>query len=176
MPRMLHRARRRPAVQLSVEPLEERALPSAWHFDFGTTTSPAAPGYTGVAVQAYGPALGYGWQSTRGVTAVDRGTSDPLARDFHQAHEGVFQADVANDFNGTAPGAGWVTNPWDWAGGGPLSATASGGVLTLTGGQLRSAQPFSGAGVEGFVSFAGAPGQCFGLASDAGSAAGNYWA
>jgi PKD repeat protein len=264
MPRTPLRARRRPrrAVQLSVEPLEERALPSAWHFDFGTTTSPAAPGYTAVAVQPYDPALGYGWQSVSGVTAVDRGTSDPLARDFHQAHEAVFQADVANgayavtlhlgdpaaggtatdvsaeggflalapaasagealtatllaqvtdgrldlrldatgtagaqfalsgldvvpadaaappfdaDFNGTAPGAGWVTNPWDWAGGGALSATAGGGVLTLSGGQMRSAQPFSGAGVEGLVAFAAAPGQCFGLASDAGSAAGNYWA
>jgi PKD repeat protein len=264
MPRMPLRTRRRPgpAVQLSVEPLEERALLSAWHLEFGTPTSPVAPGYTGVLVQPYDPTLGYGWQSVAGIAAVDRGTSSPLTRAFHQAHEATFEADVANGtyavtlhlgdvlasrmstdlsaeggflalapptaagetitanlivqvadgqldlrlnatdaagsqfalsaldivpadpsappfdthFNGTAPGGGWVTNSWDWAGGGALSATTSGGVLTLGGGQLRSAQPFSGAGVEGLVSFAAAPGQCFGMDTDAASAAGNYWA
>src|SRR5205814_3414690 len=80
------------------------------------------------------------------------------------------------DFNGTAPGAGWVTSPWDWAGGGPLSATVNGGVLTLAGGDMRSTRTFNDASVEGLVSFAGAPGQDFGMASNVGGASGNYWA
>jgi hypothetical protein len=98
------------------------------------------------------------------LSALDIVPADPSAPPFD------------THFNGTAPGGGWVTNSWDWAGGGPLSASVSAGVLTLGGGQLRSAQPFSGASVEGVVSFAGAPGQCFGMATDVGSAAGNYWA
>jgi fibronectin type 3 domain-containing protein len=98
MLRLPLRTRRRSdaAVKLHVEPLEERALLSAWHFAFGTSTSPVAPGYTGALVQPYDPTLGYGWQSVAGVTAVDRGTPGPLTRAFHQAHDGTFQADVAN--------------------------------------------------------------------------------
>ena len=81
MPRLPLRTRRRSAsaIKLYVELLEERALLSAWHFDFGTPTSPVASGYIGVPVQLYDPTLGYGWQSTTGITAVDRGTSNPLA-------------------------------------------------------------------------------------------------
>ena len=50
MPRLPLRTRGRSdlAVKLHVEPLEERALLSAWHFAFGTPTSPVAPGYTGM--------------------------------------------------------------------------------------------------------------------------------
>src|SRR5206468_5245513 len=79
-----------------LEALEVRALPSVWHFDFGTASSPAASGYTNVPVQLYNPTSGYGWQSAAGITAIDRGGSDPLTRDFHQAHDGTFQADVTN--------------------------------------------------------------------------------
>src|SRR5881275_2949922 len=98
MPRLPLRTRRRSAsaIKLYVELLEERALLSAWHFDFDTATSPVPPGYTDVPVLLYNPTLGYGWQSVTAITAVDRGTSDPLTRDFHQAHDGTFQAGVAN--------------------------------------------------------------------------------
>src|SRR4029079_2333809 len=98
MPRLPLRARRRSDVRFKpyVEPLEERALPSGWHFDFDSLTSPPAAGYTDVPVLLYNPALGYGWQSVTGISAVDDGTSDPLTRDFHQAHEATFQANVSN--------------------------------------------------------------------------------
>src|SRR5207245_2227370 len=98
MPRPTLRTRRRPdsTVKLHVEALEDRALLSAWHFDFGTPTSPAAAGYTAVPVVLYDANVGYGWQSVTGITAVNCGTSDPLTRDFHQAHDGTFQANVEN--------------------------------------------------------------------------------
>lgn len=264
MPRWPRRTRRgcHSTFTLDLEALEERAQPSVWHFDFGTATSAVASGYTSVPVLTYNPASGYGWQSATGITAIDRGTSDPLTRDFHQAHDGTFQADVTNgtyevtvrlgdaganrtgvdlsaegaplaltpstasgeaisakllvqvadgwldlqfnstgtagsqfaltgldivpadtsallidtDFNGTASGAGWVTSPWDWAGGGALSAAVNGGVLTLAGGQLRSTQTFSAASAEGRIDFAAAAGATFGMASNVGGTAGNYWA
>src|SRR5205809_13698 len=98
MPRLRHRTRGRCSFAFKpyVEALEERALLSAWHFDFGTPTSVAAAGYTAVPAVLYDPTVGYGWQSVTGVTAVDRGTLDPLTRDFHQAHDGTFQANVDN--------------------------------------------------------------------------------
>src|SRR5438132_848807 len=150
MPRPTLRTRRRPdsTVKLHVEALEDRALLSAWHFDFGTPTSPAAAGYTAVPVVLYDANVGYGWQSVTGIT----------------------------DFNGTSVGAGWVTSSWDWAGGGALSASVNGGILTLAGGQMRSSQTLSNASVDGRVSFAGAPWQQFGMATNIGDASGNYWA
>src|SRR5437867_5065935 len=98
MPRLPLRTRRRSGstFALYLEPLEERALLSAWHFDFGTAASPMASGYTNVPVQLYNPTSGYGWQSATGITAIDRGASDPLTSDFHQAHDRTFQADVTN--------------------------------------------------------------------------------
>src|SRR3954451_4964551 len=98
MPRLPLRTRRhcdfpfKPYVEL----LEERALPSGWHFDFGTGTSPVAPGYTDGPAIPYDSTIGYGWQTVSGITAVDRGMSDSVSRDFHQAHDGTFQANVAN--------------------------------------------------------------------------------
>ena len=87
MPRLPLRTRRRPgaAFKLSVEPLEERALPTAWHFDFGTDTSPAAPGSTNVPVLVYNPALGRqtgargSGRVTRSLRRERRRTASPAA-------------------------------------------------------------------------------------------------
>ncbi len=81
--------------------LEGRDLPSTvWtpplHFDFGTTQSPVAAGYTGVSTTSYGNHLGYGWQSLSGLVARDRGTSDPLTRDMVLGPSGTFLVNVPN--------------------------------------------------------------------------------
>ncbi len=56
---------------------------NARNFDFGTSTSPVAPGYVQVTeATAYVPGA-YGWTTASNATSVDRGLpSDPLRRDF----------------------------------------------------------------------------------------------
>ena len=73
---------------LEVSPMPQR------RFDLGTPTSPLAPGYTRVTpASAYRPAIGYGW--TAGTLAArDRGTADPLRRDFVFARHATFVVDV----------------------------------------------------------------------------------
>jgi len=67
------------------------------HFDFGTPTSPVVSGYTQVtAATAYSTAPGYGWQSTSGLHDADRGTSNPLMRDFVYGSSGTFLVDLPN--------------------------------------------------------------------------------
>jgi PKD repeat protein len=63
--------------------------------DFGTATSPVAPGYTGVALVGYTAARGYGWQSIAGIYALDRGAADPLTRDMHVGASGTFLINLA---------------------------------------------------------------------------------
>src|SRR5207248_2984662 len=71
------------------------ALPSL-HFDFGTTSSPVAAGYTQVAnTTTYSAGRGYGWQSGT-IQAVDRGTGSDLTRDLDFTPAGTFAADVPN--------------------------------------------------------------------------------
>lgn len=82
--------------KLQVSELEPRLLLSGTHFDFGTPTSPVASGYVGVPVVAYTSTMGYGWTSIAGITALDRGTTDSLTRDFHTANDGTFEVDVPN--------------------------------------------------------------------------------
>src|SRR5262245_25772881 len=83
-----------------LEELERRDLPATLTplvlLDFGTSSSPAAPGYTAVPVGSYTSALGYGWQKTSQLSAVDRGTADPLTRDFHQGRDNTFLVNVPN--------------------------------------------------------------------------------
>src|SRR5207237_495105 len=66
-------------------------------FDFGTTTSPAATGFTKVTPAiVYSPALGYGWLSGT-IDSRDYPTEpDPLKRAFNVTSNGVFAVDVAN--------------------------------------------------------------------------------
>lgn len=68
-----------------------------YYFDFGTTTSPVAPGYTQVTDKSlYSAAVGYGWGNTQ-VSARDRGlTSDPLASDFCLPANDPFYVDLSN--------------------------------------------------------------------------------
>jgi PKD repeat protein len=82
--------------RLRLEELEPRRLLSPLHFDFGTATSAVAPGYTGVPLVAYTSVLGYGWTNLVGLTAIDRGTSDPLTSDFHSAQDDTFRVDLPN--------------------------------------------------------------------------------
>jgi hypothetical protein len=70
--------------------------PTGWHFDFGTTVSPVATGYTGTSLLTFTSATGYGWASTSGLTARDRGTTNPLTRDFVSGSDGTFLVNLAN--------------------------------------------------------------------------------
>jgi hypothetical protein len=61
----------------------QSSLPTGGRFDFGTSTSPVASGYTQVSpVTSYSVLTGYGWSSTAGLDSRDRGTPDDLKRDF----------------------------------------------------------------------------------------------
>jgi len=64
--------------------------------DFGTATSPVAAGYRRVTnTTTFSTALGYGWTGGT-VSAVDRGTSDPLTRDFNSTPAATFAVTVPN--------------------------------------------------------------------------------
>jgi PKD repeat protein len=93
--------------------LEERLLLSGYHYDFGTTTSPVASGYTGVPVVAYSSTQGYGWSDTSGITAVDTGTGTALTRDFHQGMDGTFLVDLPNGTYEVQPWLGDATASCD---------------------------------------------------------------
>lgn len=68
-----------------------------FYFDFGTATSPVAPGYTQITEStAYDPNVGYGWGDTTKVSSRDRGISDPLESDFCVPNGTPFYVDVAN--------------------------------------------------------------------------------
>jgi len=63
-------------------------------FDFGSATSPVAPGYTRVvSTTLYAPALGYGWLSGT-IRYADRTMSDPLLRDLNYTTDGTFAMDL----------------------------------------------------------------------------------
>jgi hypothetical protein len=65
-------------------------------YDFGTSDSPVAAGYTGVAHTAsYSPATGFGWLSGA-IGSRDRATGDALTRDFNSTQLGTFVVDVPN--------------------------------------------------------------------------------
>src|SRR5207248_9862547 len=81
----------RSKARLMLQLLEERDVPATtWMFDFGTGTSPLAPGYTQVPLVSYTAAQGFGWQSTGGVSALSRTNPAPLTRDLHQAADATF--------------------------------------------------------------------------------------
>src|SRR5438094_1562702 len=82
--------------RLSLELLEERNLLSPTQFDFGTTTSPVAAGYTQVTpATTYSAAQGYGWQNGV-IQADDRVTGTDLTRDFNFTTLGTFAVDLPN--------------------------------------------------------------------------------
>jgi PKD repeat protein len=84
------------STKLGTELLEDRLLLSGYYYDFGTSSSPVALGYTGVPVVAYSSTLGYGWSNTSRITAVDTGVGSALTRDFHAGADGTFLVNLAN--------------------------------------------------------------------------------
>jgi hypothetical protein len=65
-------------------------------FDFGTSSSPVAAGYTRVTDNTnFSTSLGYGWVSGI-VKSRDRGTSDPLTRDFNYTTGATFGVNLPN--------------------------------------------------------------------------------
>lgn len=102
---------------MGVELLEDRQLlatsPVSLLLDFGTATSPVAPDYTQVTPVRYSSARGFGWQSTSGLTAINRNTSDPLTRDFHRGRSNTFLADVPNGTYQVTAVLGDASNPLD---------------------------------------------------------------
>ena len=95
-----HSKRVRVSTSAGIESLEERQVLSGWRFDFGTTSSPVAAGFTRATVVAFDEARGWGWASRSGIGAVNRGTGDAInpdvTRDFHSARDNTFKVNVAN--------------------------------------------------------------------------------
>src|SRR5262249_34489375 len=71
--------------------------PPPTQFDFGTSASPVATGYTAVTEgSTYNTAAGYGWLSG-GVASADRGVGTDLTRDFNYTFtQATFAVDLAN--------------------------------------------------------------------------------
>ena len=73
--------------------------PSGNRFDFGTSTSPVASGYTRVTEATAYSSGSFGWTGTSGLESRDRNTlSDDLKRDFVMSSStaGTFRADIPN--------------------------------------------------------------------------------
>lgn len=83
---------------------------------------------------------------------------------------------VMEEFNGTALGSPWTSSSWASAGGGPFGVTVSGGILSVLGGQVLSAQSYTNQPLEGRINFGATAYQHFGLATGLSDFAGNYWA
>jgi PKD repeat protein len=126
-----------------VEGLEKRellattVLAAPQHFDFGTSTSPVASGYTGVSLTAYTNALGYGWKSLSGLSAVNRNTSNALTTDFISGKDGTFLVNLPNGAYDVTPTLGDASAEHDamvvYAEGVKVAAS-----LTTTAGQFLS--------------------------------------
>jgi hypothetical protein len=86
----------RPLI-LRAEELEPRELPSvSLNLEFGTPTSPVAPGYVGFSTNAYNPATGYGWQNPSAVTGVERNTGGFPTHSFAMGRFDSFLVDLPN--------------------------------------------------------------------------------
>lgn len=97
-----NRSVKRP-YRLRLEELEPREVLSGntLLFDFGTTTSPVAPGATRVSLVDYSAESGIGWESIEGLQAKDRKSGNPLTQDFHfglgkAGADHTFLVDIAN--------------------------------------------------------------------------------
>src|SRR6202035_4804868 len=90
-----HSARGRSRTPPLLELLEGRNLLSTGlHFDFGTPTSPVAPGYVGGSADPYSSAKGYGWLNNAGLYSDDRWVpnADPMKEDFVYGGDQTFLA------------------------------------------------------------------------------------
>ena len=83
---------------LDIQPGSAPSLPTSAAFDFGTSGSPVASGYTQVTESTlYSVGTGYGWTSTSGLISRDRTTPDDLKRDVVLGDsEHTFNVDIAN--------------------------------------------------------------------------------
>lgn len=85
---------------LSLEHLEGRELLSTTSvlFDFGTSTSPLATGYTRVPLINYSVSQGFGWDPNmkQGLREFDSGGLNNLTRDGHQGTKAAFLVDLPN--------------------------------------------------------------------------------
>lgn len=98
--RIRHSKRVRVSSWVGIELLEERQVLSGWRFDFGTTSSPVAAGFTRATVVAFDETRGWGWNTRSGVGAISRSTGDAVTpdvtRDFHYGRDNTFKVNVAN--------------------------------------------------------------------------------
>jgi hypothetical protein len=80
-----------------------------------------------------------------------------------------------DDFNGTALSSNWTATP-NSTGGGPLTVTVSGGLMSLQGGDLVSQATYTfNTAVEARLDLGASPSHYFGLSTGFATAAGNYW-
>ncbi len=71
--------------------------PTAFHFKFNKPGNSAPNGYISVLpTTLFASNSSYGWQSTTGLFAQDRGGPTPLLRDFIQGPDNTFQVSLAN--------------------------------------------------------------------------------
>jgi hypothetical protein len=110
-------------------------------------------------------------------TTADFGTGTTTGTLVTNVSGGEIQLAPAlyDDFTGATLSSAWTTSSWASEGGGPTSITTSGGVLTVSGGEVSAPVTAAGASVQGVVNFGAAPYQNFGLATGL-DTAGNYWA
>jgi methionine-rich copper-binding protein CopC len=126
-------------------------------------------------------AQAYQWSFTTGntwtqSTAAQFGTGTTNGTQITSS--GVSLAPVLVDnFTGTALSTTkWTVSSWTPFGGGTTSTPVSGGVLSVGGAEVLSTTSLAMTPVEGEVSFGATAYQHFGLATDLGDTAGNYWA
>lgn len=110
------RSTRKPRV--GIEEFEERQLLNGTIgipalLDFGRGNSPVAPGAVKITPVAYTTTLGYGWEYVSSIRAIDRGTGDPLIRDFHRGTSGTFLLDLPNGSYQVSAVLGDPQNPLD---------------------------------------------------------------
>jgi hypothetical protein len=119
---------------------------------------------------------GLGQWSQAGVAAFSGGTLNGTALTTAGGGGVQLASGFSDQFTGTSLSSAWTTTSWAPAGGGPTSVTVSGGILSVAGAEVLSAQTFTNVPIQASVNFAAAPYQHFGLATDLGSVSGNYWA
>lgn len=82
----------------------------AYQFDFGTSTSPVASGFTQVTdATKYSAPQGYGW-SAGSIGSRDMGSGDDLTRDFNYTTDGTFAVDVPNGAYNVTLSTGYTTS------------------------------------------------------------------
>jgi hypothetical protein len=116
------------------------------------------------------------WTQTT-VTDFNTGTNDGTIVTDVTGGEIQLAPLLQDEFVGTGlNGSSWTTVSYAGQGGGSLTRSLAGGVLTLGGNAVFSVASYVNTALEGSISFGAAPWQHFGLAQNFDSVAGNYWA